>query len=179
MKEEISALVDGESQAIERERLFRALDADPVLRQTWERYHLAGSALRRDLDMVLDPGLSGRIQASLANETPDRTLFRFSPGRVGRIAAGMAIAASVAAVAILNLSPELAPSALSIAKNPVSAPKTSVAQTRALPPEQQRALGPYLVHHGEIAPAAGLNGMLPYVRVVSHDGTVVDGNKSE
>lgn len=178
MKEEISALSDGESQAQDGERVLRALEADPELRRTWERYHLAGSALRRDLDLVLHPGLADRIHARLIGERPDNVI-RWQFSRLGQVAAGLAIAASVAAVAIVNLSPGLSSSVVSVARSPAPPSTTTVAESRPLPPDQQRVLNPYLVRHGELNSAPGMNGMLSYVRVVSHDGTVVESNTSE
>jgi hypothetical protein len=44
-----------------------------------------------------------------------------------------------------------------------------------MPAEQQRALSPYLVQHGEFAPTPAMSGMLPYVRVVGHDGEAAAG----
>ena len=36
-------------------------------------------------------------------------------------------------------------------------------------PEAESALNAYLVEHNEFAPTSGMNGMLPYVRVVGYD----------
>ena len=175
MNEQISALVDGEASEFDRERVLRAMQSDPALRNTWERYHLASTAIRRELDLVVDSTLAIRIQDRLRNETQESRHFRL-PGAM-KLAAGLAIAASVATVAILNLSPLASPSSSStVAKSPASAPGIPVASARQTPDPQQ-ALNPYLVHHGDVAPAAGMNGLLSYVRVVGYGGTSIEGKE--
>lgn len=175
MNEQISALLDGEVNDLERERVLRALDQNAGLRGTWERYHVAGTALRRELGMLVSPGLADRIHARLRDEMPARSnsfAQMLASRRLLKIGAGVAIAASVATVAILSLPPvvpSLSPLArLASTPRGAGAPAT-VADARPTAAEQQRALSPYLVRHGEFAPAAGMNGMLTYVRVVSHD----------
>ena len=171
MKEEISALIDGEATALERKRILRDLQSDPALRDTWGRYHLARTALHRELDYIVHPGLSERIHARLQHEKPQASFVWPRTPQLLRYTAGLAIAASVAAVAILNLTPPLSPSTPSIAKSaPATSSKSTVADARRMPAEQQRALNPYLVQHGEFAPTPGMNGMLSYVRVVGHNG---------
>lgn len=166
MKEQISVLVDGESSSSEREKILRAMHADPELRDTWERYHLVSTAIRRELGVVLRSGLADRVQARLHSESPEPVL-RHRP--YFKFAAGLAIAASVATIAIFSLSPVQQPSRTPLAKaSPVGASRTTVADSRQLPDEQQRALGPYLVPHGEFARTTG---MLSYVRVVGYEDT--------
>ena len=171
MKEEISVLIDGEATALERERALRELQSDPALRDTWGRYHLARTALRRELDYIVHPDLSDRIQARLQNEKPQASFVWPRTPQLLRYTAGLAIAASVAAAAILNLTPVWSPAPPTIAKStPATNGKSPVAVARQMPVEQQRALNPYLVQHGEFAPTPGMNGMLSYVRVVGHNG---------
>lgn len=180
MKEKISALVDGEVSALERERVLRELRQDTALRGMWERYHLASTAMRRELDVVVGPGLADRIHDRLRHEHPDqdRGIGRIlASRRTLKLAGGLAIAASVAAVAILNLPPVLSPAATTLAKHlPVrgDSPKTAVTDARQVLTEQQRVLNPYLVQHGEFTPAAGMNGMISYVRVVGRDSATTE-----
>lgn len=172
MKENISVLLDGEGDDLERERTLRALSSNPELRTTWERYHLASAAIRRELDVVIAPGLADRIHECLQLETQNDLTPRSIKPRLLKFSAGLAIAASVAAVALLNLPPLVSPSSTIIARQPAG--KSTVADTRQTPPDQRRALNPYLVQHGEFTSAAGMNGMLSYVRVVSRDNTATD-----
>jgi len=177
MKENISALLDGEGNDLERERVLRALGTDPALRGAWERYHLASAAIRRELDIMVSPGLADRIRERLQHETQNNENHRTFAPRVLKFTAGLAIAASVAAVAILNLPPLVSPSVVSIARH--APDKSTVADARQTPPAQQSALSPYLVQHGEFTPAAGMNGMLSYVRVIGRDSAVTDNANAE
>lgn len=181
MKEKISALLDGEADDLERERVLRAVDSDPELSAAWERYHLLGTAIRRELEVMASPGVAQRIRAQLHDEAPLR------PGVGGllrsrtalKLSAGAAIAATVAAVAILNLQPVLKSSPDLVAKRPSSANGTKLADTRQARPEQLNALNPYLMQHGEFTPAAGMNGMLSYVRVVGRNNTISENANAE
>jgi len=178
MKENISALLDGEGNELERARTLRALDTDPVLRSSWERYHLASAAIRRELDVMVSPGLADRIHKRLQDEVQDEKSHRPLAPRLMKFAAGFAIAASVAAVAILNLPPLVAPSADSVARH-VTGKSTTVADARQTPPAQQSALNLYLVRHSEFTPAVGMNGMLSYVRVIGRDSATTDNANAE
>ncbi len=177
MKENISALLDGEGNDLERERALRALGTDPVLRAAWERYHVASTAIRRELDIMVSPGLAERIHEQLQHEIQQDGRRQLFAPRVLKFSAGLAIAASVATVAILNLPPLVSPSPTSIARQATG--KSSVADARQTPPEQQSALNPYLVQHGEFTPAAGMNGMLSYVRVIGRDSAATDNANAE
>jgi len=177
MKENISALLDGEGTDLESERALRALGADAALRATWERYLLASAAIRRELDVVVSPGLAGRIHECLRHETQIEATRRFFTPRLLKFSAGLAIAASVATVSLLNLPPLVSPSAVPIARQDTG--KSTVADARQTPPEQRSALNPYLVQHGEFTPAAGMNGMLSYVRVVGRDSVATDNANPE
>jgi len=178
MKEKISALLDGEVNDLEHERALRALGSDPALGAVWERYHLAGTAIRRELEIMVSPGLADRIQERLRNETRGHAWVGdfLSSRNVLKLGAGFAIAASVAAVAILNLPPILSPADAPLAKR---SPDTAVADARQAEPAQQNALSPYLMQHGEFTPAAGMNGMLSYVRVVGRNTTTTNNANAE
>jgi len=177
MKENISALLDGEGNDLERERALRALSADPALRGAWERYHLASAAIRRELDVMVSPGLADRIHERLQHEVQNDERRRPLAPRALKFTAGLAIAASVATVAILNLPPLVSPSAVPVARH--ATVKNTVADARQTPPAQQSALSPYLVQHGEFTPAAGMNGMLSYVRVIGRDSAATDNANAE
>lgn len=184
MNEQISAFVDDEVNDLERERILREIGRDPDLRSTWERYHLASTAMRRELDVVVSPGLADRIRDRLTHEQPaparGQAMDRLRRSRHAlKLGTGLAIAASVAAVAILNLQPALTPIAqvARVAPSPDGADVAQVAsrESRQALPEQQRVLNAYLVHHAEFTPAAGMNGILSYVPVVGRENSNSSG----
>lgn len=178
MKEKISALVDGETNDIERAQTLRTLDKEPALRQVWERYHLARTALRRELDVMVSPELSDRIAERLRNEYIHPAHSGFLKTGIAKYAAGGAIAATVATVAIFTLQP--VSTTLSTAGNTApSAGQTRVAEATPSAPNAQQALNPYLVRHGEYAPVAGMNGMISYVRVVGRTAVAPENPNAE
>lgn len=181
MKEQISALLDGEADDLERERALRAMQSDPELNATWGRYHLLGTAIRHELEVMASPAVAQRIRAQLRDEVPVRpgvgVLLRSRHAL--KLGAGAAIAATVATVALLNLQPVLKPSPELVAKRPLSTNSTKLADARPARPEQLNALNPYLMQHGEFTPAAGMNGMLSYVRVVGRNNAVSENANAE
>ena len=177
MKEEISALVDGETNDIERARALRSLDKDPALRQVWERYHVVRTALRRELDVMASPDLSERIAERLQTEKiePARNIL-FTSG-ILRYATGGAIAATVAVVALFALQPGTT-SFMTARSAGTSSASTHVAEAAGTTANTQQTLNPYLVRHGEYAPA-GMNGMISYVRVVGRTTVVTENPNAE
>jgi len=179
MKEKISAFLDGESDDVERAFVLKSLQSDPGLASTWERYNLISAAMRRELDVIASPGLAGRIKQELDGTDSDDQGRLFGSWPM-RYAAGFAIAASVAAVAIFNL-------------NVISNPTTNLASSKpgsvkvsgervassGLPPEKQKVLNPYLVHHAEFSSALSVNGMGAYARVVGQERRPIDNTTSE
>jgi sigma-E factor negative regulatory protein RseA len=103
LREQISALCDHELPEGEHELLLRRFSVEKSLRLHWERYHLIGAAMRKELPAVDSRGLADRVMASLRIETvaePEQA--RFTPNLL-RGFAGMAIAATVAVVAIVGI----------------------------------------------------------------------------
>ena len=95
-----------------------------------------------------------------------------------RWAGGMAIAASVAAVAIVGVrlvSPLEQNTASQLAANTVSTVKESdfirVGQTHwnTERPELERTLNIYLVEHNEFSPTSSIKGMMVYGRIAGYD----------
>jgi sigma-E factor negative regulatory protein RseA len=103
LREQISALCDHELPEGEHELLLRRFSVEKSLRLHWERYHLIGAAMRKELPAVDSRGLADRVMASLRIETaPQPEQTRFMPSLL-RGFAGMAIAATVAVVAIVGI----------------------------------------------------------------------------
>jgi sigma-E factor negative regulatory protein RseA len=100
IREQLSALMDGELPRDQVRFLLRRIDADAQLAQAWTRYQLAGGVLRR--------------QAALAPLRPDfaeALMQRVAAGSAGfgsrvlRWAGGGAIAAAVAVFALVSTRP--------------------------------------------------------------------------
>ena len=103
LREQVSALVDGELPAGEHELLLRRFTVERSLRLHWERCHLIGEAMRKGLPAADTRGFADRVMSALGDEpAPAEQPARFG-GMLTRAIAGAAVAASVAVVAIVGL----------------------------------------------------------------------------
>lgn len=102
LREQVSAAVDGEIDASEWQLLQRQLTTDDEHRGRWSRYHLIGDTLRgQHGGPRAEGGFASRVAAAVAaGEQAEAPRGR---SRWMRSAAGTAIAASVAALALLTL----------------------------------------------------------------------------
>lgn len=100
--ERVSALLDGELAEHELQSAMDELLAKDDNRKAWARYHLIGDTLKRNLPTGIDHDFSSRVMAVLDDEP---TVLAPPPSRAswGQRAAGLAVAASVAAVAVLGV----------------------------------------------------------------------------
>lgn len=167
MNERLSAFVDDELSTIEERRLLEDLGRDPALRATWERYHVIRAALRRELEHVAPTGLCAAVASAIAGD-PKRSARRTVAANLGKALGGLAIAATVAAMAILYF-----PAAPTPERQPLAAakPATPVGTVATRAPAPTNPLHAYVVEHNEFAPTAGMGNMLPYVRTVGHDSS--------
>ncbi len=101
--EKISALVDGELDKQECQTAVNELLNDDAKRTAWGRYHLIGDTLKRSLPLGIDHGFSSRVMAALDSEPTVLAPPRQTHSSWGQRAAGLAVAASVAAVAVLGV----------------------------------------------------------------------------
>jgi sigma-E factor negative regulatory protein RseA len=173
MKEKLSALVDNELDELEERRVFTALESDVALRRRWERYHLVRAALHQDVDVVVARDAAEQVARRIQAEPS--TAVSFQRHHVTRFLGTLAIAASVAAIAITGVQwvqqPAPAPLPALAANNPSPQNFIRSGTTRwdMKEPEAESALNAYLVEHDEFASTSGLGGMMPYVRIVSYD----------
>ena len=177
LHEQISALVDDELEEREQALLLRQLENDAELSGRLSRFQIISDALQNHLPSRLSSGFHARVQAALADEPPvqrQRSGFAvlFKP------AAGLALAASIAMVAVLSLQ--------STRQDPEAVPAVASAPThdsyiRAAADDSVQSIDPldvpqdldiYLANHSEYAVSRGI---LPYVRLVGHD--MNPGNK--
>jgi len=100
IRETLSALMDDEASELELHRTMRDVDGDESLNETWSRYHLAASALRKELPVdFIDSSaeLRAAINMALVNEPAPQRYLQW-PQTLGRVA----IAASVAVIALFG-----------------------------------------------------------------------------
>ncbi|MFP5348594.1 MAG: sigma-E factor negative regulatory protein [Gammaproteobacteria bacterium] len=170
MNEKISALMDAELDALDERRTLDALARDAELRHTWDRYHLARAAIARQLDYVAPAQLAEKVYARLQDPALTIARSRFAGYR---LAGGLAVAASVAALAVVALpwfQRSDTPSAPTLAVSTFTPTEAVLASASEAPAQESEGrLSAYLVGHNEFMPTAGMGGMLPYVRVVTYD----------
>ena len=181
LHEQISALVDDELAEAEQVLLIKRLEGDVTLRDRLLRYQLISDSLQNHLPRKIDPDFNIGVQLALQDD-PDVQAGPAGLTRLFKPVAGLAIAASVAVVAVLSLQSvrQQAPAPSAIASAPVTGEFPGVdgdpllAGTPANPAAGAQSLDVYLVNHSEYAVNRGMQGMLPYVRFVGHDMHVDD-----
>jgi sigma-E factor negative regulatory protein RseA len=152
IREQLSALLDGELPRDEIGLLMRRLDRDPELRRTFGSYALIGETLRAPGGRLASAGFAARVAASIdgaavTEEAPpapvasirDRTAFWRRP------VVRTALAASAAAAAVLVFRPDSGPEQLAqVDPLPVvEAPNYSPT------PAQAQRLASYMVAHSQ------------------------------
>ena len=170
LNEQLSALVDDELGEPEQALLLRQLARDAGLRERLARYQIISDALRSNLPHRVDTGFCQRVHLALEQEAEIHTAFPPRIKNLLRPLTGVALAASVAVVGVLSLQ-----SARQQAPEIASAPgvndyiRADNTPAPAAPRNSARGLDVYLVNHNEYAVNRGMQGMLPYVRIVGQD----------
>lgn len=173
--EQLSALHDDELTGSEQALLARRIGRDDDLHRRLSRYQLISDALQNHLPRQVDPGFYRRVKAAL----PDQPTIRsggFSGSRLGALikpVAGLAIAASVAVVAVISIQSarQDVPSVPPLATVPADKDYLRVQQASGpgVQPRVGKKLDIYMVNHNEYAVSRGMQGMLPYVRIVGNE----------
>jgi sigma-E factor negative regulatory protein RseA len=162
IREQMSALLDGELPRSEIGLLVRRMERDPALRQAFGNYVLAGELLRSPGGMTASPGFAARVSAALDQDAPLAGGVPApepqAPRRWLRPAAGVAVAAGAALAAVLLVRPDPDAARLVAVQAPSGVP-TSVVSLPAggsspTPAVNQRLAG-YLMAHGQYATPIG------------------------
>lgn len=124
IKQQLSALVDGELEKDQARFLIKRLQADADLSGCWQRWHVAGECLRGQAVAPLRADFAARIAQAVDAEASPR---RQGGGSVLKWVGGFAVAASVALAAVIAVDPSAGPAApqsvaASVAPAPVVAP---------------------------------------------------------
>ena len=186
IREQLSALADDELNDVEQPLLLGRLQRDAELRACLGRYQLIGEVMR-GTGATATLGIAGRVQQALAGDMPvsaraSEQMALWKP------VVGLAVAASVALVAVLTVTsvnenpannvPALATADPAPVVAPVLTPGPAVTQVSdisgdprwdRLDPSIDKRLSGYLVNHNEYAASRGVQGVMPYVRIVGHD----------
>ena len=103
--EHLSSLMDGELSREAGSFLTRRLFSDDEMCETWERYHLIRDCIRQPGSKQVVTGLCVKINASLeAEDAP--VVSPWQKNRWLKPVSGLAIAASVAMMAIVVTAPQ-------------------------------------------------------------------------
>lgn len=170
MKNEVSALFDGELEEHEAQSALSALHGDGDLRATWDDYQTIGAALRRE--DRLDTGLTARVMAGLEH---DVTVLAPHPRPTAWQRPLMALAASVAGIAVVGwvaFSPQMSPAPAGpghLASNP-STQVAAAATVASVAPTARREMQEYLVAHQAHVPSSQVMGGTQNIRTVSVAG---------
>lgn len=105
VKEQLSACLDGELPERELPLLSKRLAHDAQLQAAMSRYALISDTLRTGEAAQPATGFAEAVMAKLAQEAPLQRTSRLSPAVVRRLrpVAGLAVAASVAALAVFSV----------------------------------------------------------------------------
>ena len=172
--EQISALIDGELQSANAERELERVKQDPALRETWDTYHVIGDAMRGSA--LLSPGFEARLSKRLAAEptvlAPRPRPSRRIPPSVSYALSAAASLSAVAAVAWVALSGNVAGtedehSAIARARAPAPAAVTVAPVMATVASPQDTRAHDYLLAHQGVSPSTVLQGVAPYVRMVT------------
>jgi negative regulator of sigma E activity len=105
VKEQLSACLDGELPERELPLLSKRLAHDAEMKATMSRYALIGETLRTGEPAQPANGFADAVMAKLAQEAPLKKPSGISPAVLRRLrpVAGLAVAASVAALAVFSV----------------------------------------------------------------------------
>lgn len=91
LREQLSALIDGELPAEECELLVKRISSSSELARSWHAYHLIGDALRDQLSAGAAQRLAPRVRVALSEEAAGHPRGRSGLKRWSTVAAGVAV----------------------------------------------------------------------------------------
>ncbi len=181
VKQQISALLDGELSGQEQDLLLRRIAGDKSLQQTFKRYQLIHDSMSNQLPSQLDPGFADRMHHLIDREeapAQQKVVNQRLSHKLFKPLMGVAVAATVAIVVLFSGNIQLKPGNKSgnnggdlIAEvadedkdfrvNPMRW-DNSAAAVRV-------NLNSLLVNHSEYTSSTNIQGMMQYVRIAGYD----------
>jgi len=194
LKEQMSALLDGELERDQQDRVVsRLIEADSADLDRFGRYRLIGDIMRGESTVMAD-SMRSRVSQALADE-PTVLAPRPTPARWAKPAAGLAVAASVAVAAIAVAprflqQPGLTDGATVVAstqapQTPAPAPVVAMgsppvlsvastapvnAQWQTMDAERGARLNRLVIEHHEFGGRTGINGPVSHIGLVNYAG---------
>ena len=168
--EHLSTLMDGELSRETSLFMTRRLSSDGGMSGKWERYHLIRDCIRQPGSKQLVTGLQARIKTSLEAEAAPSVPV-WNRNRWLKPVSGLAIAASVALMAIMVTAPQPAVEDAVPAQvnqpfvSPNTLPMAPVSQAASYDSEER--LNVYLLRHNQMARTAGRQGFVSFVPIVA------------
>jgi negative regulator of sigma E activity len=104
MRESISAMVDNEAQQIELQRVLKATEDEPAVRDQWQRYQLVSGLLKRQTQpLSVDTELADKVRSAVAEETSQVGAKLAPTWNFWKPVGGFAIAASATMMMVLGV----------------------------------------------------------------------------
>ncbi|MGK0297844.1 MAG: sigma-E factor negative regulatory protein RseA [Gammaproteobacteria bacterium] len=183
-REKISIFMDGESDINE----FSTLPLDDELKAIWHRYHLITDVLHQRTPLNSQISLSQKISDSIKQEPTVLSPARKALPGFFKPLAGMAIAASVAVIAILGIQQyqsnnlpsenqtaqiqqlqlQSQPSNLNFGVQG-SVPDVQTARPVRMEMQSDLRINRYILNHNEYQSNVGVQGVTPHIRLVTTD----------
>jgi sigma-E factor negative regulatory protein RseA len=159
MKQEISALMDGELFEDEAEDLLGRAKEDSDAHKDWAVYHLIGDVLRQPEHIHCD--LGAKVRERMQDE-PTVLAPRGRAVKQKLRAVALSAAASLSAVGVVAW--------MSLQIAPETAPQMAMQQSALRPASAQiqPKSNDYLMAHQEFSPSIDMNGGASYIRTVSY-----------
>jgi sigma-E factor negative regulatory protein RseA len=175
IREQLSALVDDELDKVERPLLLGRLQRDTGLREILGRYQLI-SEVMRGAGQAATLGIADRVKRALEQDAALPAADKSKTAGLSWLKpiAGLTVAASVALVAVLAVTSirepavETAPRVAST-QNAAPATRGSEELWERIEPRIDKRMAAYLVNHNEYAASRGVQGVMPYVRIVGYE----------
>jgi negative regulator of sigma E activity len=162
IREQMSALLDGELPQDEVGLLVRRMARDTELKRTFGNYVLAGESLRAPGGVMASRGFAARVSAAIDEGAVEAEMSQSAPSRAPsrwrRPLAATAVAASAALAAVLLVRPDAGNEQLFAQR--AGAPETPPVVTLPVggsspTPAQNQRFASYLVAHGQYATPIG------------------------